>query len=137
MSLQKMKRKSDKTERNSKRRIAVSAFLLVLSAGLMILSVQVPDLAEWYSQKVYPVLVSAIGRLTGFRPFSLAEICRYPAPCSPCPVPDLPVHRDRTEGGSGAAYLLLVFLRNAGGLDPCVSLCGRMRHQLSQEDVLG
>lgn len=77
MNLQKMKRKSEKTERNSRRRIAVSAFLLVLSAGLMILSVQVPDLAEWYSQKVYPVLVSAIGRLTGLLPFSLAEICLY------------------------------------------------------------
>ena len=77
MNLQKMKRKSEKTERNSRRRIAVSAFLLVLSAGLMILSVQVPDLAEWYSQNIYPVLVSAIGRLTGLLPFSLAEICLY------------------------------------------------------------
>lgn len=77
MNLQKMKRKSEKTERNSKRRITVSALLLVLSAGLMILSVQVPDLAEWYSQKVYPVLVSVIGRLTGLLPFSLAEICLY------------------------------------------------------------
>lgn len=77
MNLQKMKRKSEKTERNSKRRITVSALLLVLSAGLMVLSVQAPDFAEWYSQNIYPVLVSAIGRLTGLLPFSLAEICLY------------------------------------------------------------
>ena len=77
MNLQKMKRKSEKTERNSKRRITVSALLLVLSAGLMVLSVQAPDFAEWYSQNIYPVLVSAIGRLTGLLTFSLAEICLY------------------------------------------------------------
>lgn len=77
MNLQKMKRKSEKTERNSKRRITVSALLLVLSAGLMVLSVQAPDFAEWYSQNIYPVLVSAIGRLTGLLPFSLAEFCLY------------------------------------------------------------
>ena len=77
MNLQKMKRKSEKTERNSKRRITVSALLLVLSAGLMVLSVQAPDFAEWYSHNIYPVLVSAIGRLTGLLPFSLAEICLY------------------------------------------------------------
>lgn len=77
MNLQKMKRKSEKTERNSKRRITVSALLLVLSAGLMVLSVQAPDFAEWYSPNIYPVLVSAIGRLTGLLPFSLAEICLY------------------------------------------------------------
>ena len=77
MNLQKMKRKSDKTERDSKRRITVSALLLVLSAGLMVLSVQAPDFAEWYSQNIYPVLVSAIGWLTGLLPFSLAEICLY------------------------------------------------------------
>lgn len=77
MNLQKMKRKSEKTERNSKRRITVSALLLVLSAGLMVLSVQAPDFAEWYSQNIYPVLVSAIGRLTGLLPFSLVEICLY------------------------------------------------------------
>ena len=77
MNLQKMKRKSEKTERNSKRRITVSALLLVLSAGLMVLSVQAPDFAEWYSRNIYPVLVSAIGRLTGLLPFSLAEICLY------------------------------------------------------------
>lgn len=77
MNLQKMKRKSEKTERNSKRRITVSALLLVLSAGLMVLSVQAPDFAEWYSQNIYPVLVSVIGRLTGLLPFSLAEICLY------------------------------------------------------------
>ena len=77
MNLQKMKRKSEKTERNSKRRITVSALLLVLSAGLTVLSVQAPDFAEWYSQNIYPVLVSAIGRLTGLLPFSLAEICLY------------------------------------------------------------
>lgn len=77
MNLQKMKRKSEKTERDSKRRITVSALLLVLSAGLIVLSVQAPDFAEWYSQNIYPVLVSAIGRLTGLLPFSLAEICLY------------------------------------------------------------
>ena len=77
MNLQKMKRKSEKTERNSKRRITVSALLLVLSAGLMVLSVQAPDFAEWYSRNIYPVLVSAIGWLTGLLPFSLAEICLY------------------------------------------------------------
>ena len=77
MNLQKMKRKSEKTERNSKRRITVSALLLVLSAGLMVLSVQAPDFAEWYSQNIYPVLVSAIGWLTGLLTFSLAEICLY------------------------------------------------------------
>lgn len=77
MNLQKMKRKSEKTERNSKRRITVSALLLVLSAGLTVLSVQAPDFAEWYSRNIYPVLVSAIGRLTGLLPFSLAEICLY------------------------------------------------------------
>ena len=118
MNLQKMKRKSEKTERNSKRRITVSALLLVLSAGLMVLSVQAPDFAEWYSQNIYPVLVSAIGRLTGLLPFSLA------------------VYRNRAERGGRAPALRLVFLRGTCGLDPCISIYGRMRRQLSQEDIL-
>lgn len=135
MNLQKMKRKSEKTERNSKRRITVSALLLVLSAGLMVLSVQAPDLAEWYSQNIYPVLVSAIGRLTGLLPFSLAEICLYLLLAALVSVADLSVYRNRAERGGRAPALRLVFLRGTCGLDPCISIYGRMRRQLSQEDI--
>lgn len=74
-----MKRQKKKANRDSasKRRFLISAVLLVLSAALMITAAQIPAFAEWYSQHIYPILVSAVGRVTGSVPFSVAEMCLY------------------------------------------------------------
>lgn len=66
-----------KKEKHVKYRLAVSVFLLVFSAVLMITAAEIPEFAEWYSITVYPVLVSAAGRIMGIFPFSVAEICLY------------------------------------------------------------
>lgn len=70
-------RSTNKTDRNSRRRIAAAAVLLAVSAGVMILSVKSPGFAQWYSDVIYPGLVSGPGRAAGALPFSLAELCMY------------------------------------------------------------
>ena len=70
---QKKNRKKD----GSGQRIRVAAVMLILSALLMAASAKFPAYAEWYSEKIYPLLVDTVGRLTGLLPFSAAEICLY------------------------------------------------------------
>ena len=58
-------------------RITLSVILLLFSALLMILASGRPEFAEWYSEHVYPVWVSVLGRFSGLFPFSLSEILIY------------------------------------------------------------
>ena len=43
----------------------------------MILAAQHPDFAEWYSENIYPLIVTSIGRLWGILPFSASELGLY------------------------------------------------------------
>lgn len=65
-----MKRRSqEKGKRRKyhvKGKLAASALLLIISAVLMILAAQHPDFAEWYSENIYPLIVTSIGRLGGY-----------------------------------------------------------------------
>lgn len=76
-----MKRRSqEKGKRRKyhvKGKLAASALLLIISAVLMILAAQHPDFAEWYSENIYPLIVTSIGRLWGILPFSASELGLY------------------------------------------------------------
>ena len=76
LKVRKRQKKSGKKD-GSGQRIRVSAVMLILSALLMAASAKFPAYAEWYSEKIYPLLVDTVGRLTGLLPFSAAEICLY------------------------------------------------------------
>ncbi len=54
-------------------RLTAAAVLLILSAGLMLLSSRKPDFAQWYSEHIYPLLVTTVGRASGLFPFSVSE----------------------------------------------------------------
>lgn len=69
--------KTGNKEHNSGIRLAAVAVFLVISAALMVISVQVPDFAEWYAETVYPLLVTSLGRMWGLLPFSVSEIGLY------------------------------------------------------------
>lgn len=70
-------KKYGRKDRHFRQRIICAVILLVLSAFFMILSALIPDFAEWYSEHVYPVWVSTLGRFSGLFPFSLSEILIY------------------------------------------------------------
>ena len=63
--------------KDPKYRLAAAVFLLAASAALTTVSAKMPGVAEWYSERIYPALVSVIGRVSAFFPFSLAEILLY------------------------------------------------------------
>lgn len=58
-------------------RILAAVVLLLVSAILMIGAAQMPAFAEWYSEYIYPLLVTTVGRIMGIFPFSVAEVCLY------------------------------------------------------------
>lgn len=70
-------KKYGRKDRHFRQRIICAVILLVLSAFFMILSALIPDFAEWYSEHVYPVWVSTLGRFSGLFPFSLSELLIY------------------------------------------------------------
>lgn len=56
----------------------IGAFaLLFISVILMLVSLKVNGFAQWYATHIYPLLVSVIGRISGFFSFSLCEILIY------------------------------------------------------------
>ena len=59
-------KKYGRKDRHFRQRIICVVILLVLSAFFMILSALIPDFAEWYSEHVYPVWVSTLGRFFRF-----------------------------------------------------------------------
>ena len=50
---------------------------LIMAAALLLLARKVPVFAQWYSENVYEVLVTAVGGLFGIFPFSLSEVLLY------------------------------------------------------------
>lgn len=60
-----------------KRRLALTVVLLLFSAALMISAAYIPDFAEWYSETIYPLFVTTVGRIWGYFPFSVSEILLY------------------------------------------------------------
>lgn len=65
-------KKYGRKDRHFRQRIICAVILLVLSAFFMILSALIPDFAEWYSEHVYPVWVSTLGRF----PVCFHFLCR-------------------------------------------------------------
>ena len=57
--------------------MTVAAALFALSGAGMLLAAGVPDFAEWYSQKIYPLLTGSLGRVSGFVPFSVSKVGIY------------------------------------------------------------
>ena len=101
---QKKNRKKD----GSGQRIRVSAVMLILSALLMAASAKLPAYAEWYSEKIYPLLVDTVGRMTGLLPFSAAEICLYLLLCG-LAVSAVLAAAKIVKGGRAAAVLYAWF----------------------------
>ena len=62
---------------NTGGRLAAAVLLLLFSGAGMLLSAYVPDFAQWYAVHIYPVLVTTIGRVWGWFPFSVSEILIY------------------------------------------------------------
>lgn len=70
------KRKKEK-EPHTKRKTVAGCALFAVGFALLFGAREFPRFAQWYSVTVYPVLVSAIGRVSGLFPFSLSEILLY------------------------------------------------------------
>ncbi len=51
--------------------------LFLVSFCLLFLARRVKGFAQWYSEQVYPVIVSSVGRIFGAAPFSVAEAALY------------------------------------------------------------
>lgn len=62
---------------NTGGRLVAAVLLLLFSGGGMLLSVYVPGFAQWYSVHIYPLLVTTMGRVWGWFPFSVSEILIY------------------------------------------------------------
>ncbi len=63
--------------RGNRAKQIASAVLLAAALVLSITARMVPGFAQWYSTHLYPVWVGSLGRLTGYLPFSAAEILLY------------------------------------------------------------
>ena len=63
--------------RGNRAKQIASAVLLAAALVLSITARKVPGFAQWYSTHLYPVWVGSLGRLTGYLPFSAAEILLY------------------------------------------------------------
>ena len=72
-----MKKQQDGKGKRAGRRILAAAALLLVSAFLMIGAAQMPAFAEWYSEHIYPLIVTTVGRVMGIFPFSVVEVCLY------------------------------------------------------------
>ncbi len=71
------RKNTGKRSRKTEYRITVAAVLLIISLLLMVLAARQPDFAEWYSENIYPLIVTCIGRLWGILPFSVSESGLY------------------------------------------------------------
>ena len=90
--------------------------MLILSALLMAASAKFPAYAEWYSEKIYPLLVDTVGRLTGLLPFSAAEICLYLLLCGLAVSAVLAAAKIVKGGRASAVLYVLVFQSDTGGV---------------------
>lgn len=54
-----------------------ASIMLVLAGALQLAARKCPGFGQWYAVHIYPVIVSVIGRLMGFLPFSVVEIGLY------------------------------------------------------------
>jgi len=61
----------------TKKYALVGGASLIMAAALLLLARKVPVFAQWYSENVYEVLVTAVGGLFGIFPFSLSEVLLY------------------------------------------------------------
>ena len=68
--------KQDKEKKNL-RRMIIGCILFAASFVLLYISKKSEGMAQWYTQHIYPVIVSVIGRISGIFPFSVAEIALY------------------------------------------------------------
>ena len=123
-----------------KYRLLTAVILLILSAVLMVSAARFPAFAEWYSQTIYPVLVSVIGRVMGIFPFSVAEICLYLLILGFLLSTILCVWRIVREGGAGN----VLYRWFAGGMLPVSVLaflytagCGINYHRTSFSEEEG
>lgn len=69
--------KNIKVEKMVQYRLIGAFALLFISVILMLVSLKVNGFAQWYATHIYPLLVSVIGRISGFFSFSLCEIFIY------------------------------------------------------------
>ena len=69
--------KNIKFEKKVQYRLIGAFALLFISVILMLVSLKVNGFAQWYATHIYPLLVSVIGRISGFFSFSLCEIFIY------------------------------------------------------------
>lgn len=69
--------KNIKFEKKVQYRLIWAFALLFISVILMLVSLKVNGFAQWYATHIYPLLVSVIGRISGFFSFSLCEIFIY------------------------------------------------------------
>lgn len=69
--------KNIKFEKKVQYRLIGAFTLLFISVILMLVSLKVNGFAQWYATHIYPLLVSVIGRISGFFSFSLCEIFIY------------------------------------------------------------
>lgn len=60
-----------------KKRLLASFILFVISFALLWIAARHPRIAEWYSVNVYSLIVSVLGRFSGYFPFSVAELGFY------------------------------------------------------------
>lgn len=72
-----MRKNSRKKDNTIEKRMTAGCILLAVSAAMTVWAGKSPDMAEWYSAHIYPVIVSTLGRFSGMFPWSLSELCFY------------------------------------------------------------
>lgn len=73
----KKRQNSGKKDNTTEKRMITGCILLAVSAAMTVWAGKSPDMAEWYSAHIYPVIVSTLGRFSGLFPWSLSELCFY------------------------------------------------------------
>lgn len=58
-------------------RFITGGCFFIVSLALLILAKQMESFAEWYAQKIYPMFVSTVGRISRIFPFSVSEVLLY------------------------------------------------------------
>ncbi|MBC5689257.1 DUF3810 domain-containing protein [Mediterraneibacter sp. NSJ-55] len=71
--------KKDRDKKYSRYDIYVisAGIFLVVSGILTVWAAKEPQMAQWYSVHIYPLLVASMGRVSGIIPFSVSEVLIY------------------------------------------------------------
>lgn len=72
-----MRKRRETEKQGTEKKLLIGCMLLAISGVLMLIAAKNPEMAEWYSTHIYPIMVSCLGRFSGIFSFSLSELVLY------------------------------------------------------------